>query len=224
VTAARECSRDHLEALVRQDIEAMALTRASLNRRLLGLRMLLDYLATLPGTTWQERWDAANVEAGEDWMVPFGPNNVYQRSAMNSAVQTVMCHAIVRPTYQWLLKIDHQASFKEQLRTTNHRTDFERLATVASTSGVPRRMREIGVALLTRVLIHTGKQMNEITTADLLEYGEACRSNNIQIAGLQVAHQLLRSMGCIDDPRCWVATGFDAATVTPSRRWSTGTG
>ena len=35
------------------------------------------------------------------------------------------------------------------------------------------------------------KQMNEITTADLLEYGEACRSNHVQVAGLQVAHQLL---------------------------------
>jgi integrase len=200
VKTGSEWSRDHLEDLVRQDIAAMALTHASLNRRLLGLRMLLDHLDTLPGTTWQERWDAADVNAAEDWMAPFRPGNNYQRSALNGAVHTIMGHAIIRPTYQWLLTIDHQASFKDQLRATTHRRDFEQLAAIASTSGVPRRMRELGIALLTRVVIHTGKQMNEITTVDLLAYADACRSSHVQAAGVQVAHQLLRNLGCIDDP------------------------
>ncbi|WP_157129496.1 tyrosine-type recombinase/integrase [Nocardia amamiensis] len=194
-------SSDHLVSLVRTDAATMNLSIGTVRLRLAGLRMLLGRLEGLPGDSWQDRWEAAGFDDAEDWLTAADAVNHYQRAALNSAVQSLMCHRVLRPSYGWLLRLPASASLKEQLRATTGRVDIDRLVQAADAGRVPRRMLEFAVALVTRVLIHTGKTMTELTTADLLDYADACRAHGrTTVPGLQTAHQLLRQLGIVDDP------------------------
>lgn len=194
-------SLDDLVSVVRADADAMQLSIGTARLRVAGLRLLLGLLESMPGDSWQTRWEASGFDHATDWPTAAGAVNHYQRAALNSAVGSLMCHRVLRPSYGWLLRLPVSASVKEQLRATTDRVDIDRLADAAAEGGVPKRMVEFAIAPLTRVLIHTGKTMSEPTTADLLGYADACRAHGrATVPGLQTAHQLLRQLGIVDDP------------------------
>jgi hypothetical protein len=117
------------------------------------------------------------------------------------AVEVLLCHRVLRPGYPWLLDQPF-AVLSQELRAVTDRADFDRLAGAAVAAGVQGRAVTSVVALLARVLVHTGKRLDQLVTADLLDYAAACRPvGNHRAAGLHTAHLLLRTLGVVgDDP------------------------
>ncbi len=188
-------SRRDLEQLLAAHTAALGLGVSAAKQRRGGLRRLLDWLEQAPGDTWQARWQAADAEtAAADWRTAAGAVTPFQRASLLVALEVLLCHRIIQPSYAWLLG-QPLSVLSQELHAVTDRADFDRLVQAATSGGVDRRSAGSAVALLARVLVHTGKRINEVSTDDLLEYAAACRSRGNRAAGLHTAHLLLRSLG-----------------------------
>jgi hypothetical protein len=197
--AAATRSRGDLERLLEAHTAALGLGASAVKQRRGGLRRLLDWLETASGATWQARWQAVGAETAADWRVAAGATTPFQRASLLLAVEVLLCHRVLRPGYPWLVGQPF-AVLSQELRTVTDRTDFDRLAGAAAAAGVQGRAVTTVVALLARVLVHTGKRLDQLVTSDLLDYAAACRPVSSQrAAGLHTAHLLLRTLGIVVD-------------------------
>lgn len=170
------------------------------HRARLGLGMLLDWLEAFPGGTWQERWQSAgDDDPAIDWRTAAGAIKVWERHGMMAAFQMLMCHRIIRPSYARLI-MRRLNRITDDLRHTTDRDDFERLLQAAKDAGTAGYMIQHTLVLLTRVLIHTRKRMADLTTDDLFEYTHSVAALGRKPVGLHTAHELLRSIGVIEEP------------------------
>ncbi len=164
-------------------------------KRRSGLRMLLDWLEQAEGGTWQQRWAALGEDLEVDWQSAAGAENGTERQGLALALKTLMSHRIIRPSYERLAQL-HNVS--EELRRTTDHDDFARVIDVARRSETTGHAVSGALTVLGRVLIHTGKRMDKLTTEDLLDYAASVRARGAVTAGLYTAHELLCTMGIIE--------------------------
>jgi site-specific recombinase XerC len=197
--AAAVPSRCDLQRLLDAHSAALGLGASAAKQRRGGLRRLLDWLEPASGASWQARWQAVGAETAADWRATAGATTPFQRASLLVAVEVLLCHRIIQPGYPWLLGQPF-AVLSQELRTVTDRADFDRLVGAAVAAGVQGRAVTSVVALLARVLVHTGKRIDQLVTADLLDYAAACRPvGNHRAAGLHTTHLLLRTLGIIGD-------------------------
>jgi site-specific recombinase XerD len=195
-------SRAELEALVEEHTQRYFMDKYARSRRRVGLTKLLDWLESVEDSkiealTWQQCWE--RVEATADWQAAAGALTPQERCTLSVAVQTLMLEGVIRPSYAWLLDTA-QHQLYEKLRLTTEKEDFDRvLATVADAtiSGASLKQAQI---VLGKIMVHMGKHLTEITTADVLELAAAVKASGRNACGVRVAHQLLRQAGIITDP------------------------
>jgi hypothetical protein len=66
----------------------------------IGLGLLVDWLERADGDTWQERWQSTGADDPSfDWQKAAGAANGWRRHGTMMALQVLMCHRIVRPSY-----------------------------------------------------------------------------------------------------------------------------
>ncbi len=182
------------------------------SRRRLGIRVVLDWLERAAGATWQERWEHSG-ETAADWLVTLGARTPTERSLATVALHTLILEGIIRPSYAWLLRTRQQWLYAH-LRTTVERDAFTLILAGASVVGVSGGSIKQAELALGRIVVHTGKRLAEITTADLLAYGAAIGATGRFASGVRVAHQLLRHAGYIADPP--LSTGSAYRLTKPS--------
>lgn len=170
---------------------------AALSRRK-GMSLLLDWLENAEENTWQARWEVLGEDA-KDWRAAAGAESERQRRDLMGALQTLMCHRIIRPSYAWLARQTF-LQLPYQLRNTTDREDFNQLLAAAGQTGTNAGTMSFVLSMLTKVLIHTGKRIPQLTTEDLLEYAVNMRAEGRTVNGLHTTHQLLRHMGVVHDP------------------------
>lgn len=165
----------------------------------MGLGMLLDWLERADGDTWQTRWQSTGADDPEfDWQKAAGAHKSWKRHGIMMALQMMMCHRIIRPSYARLC-VQHFNKLTDELRTTTDREDFERFLATAETAGTSGYMVQHTLTMLARILIHTGKRMPEVTSPDLLEYSKSVKRFRRSVVGTQTAHQLLSDLGIIQE-------------------------
>lgn len=81
----------------------------SQNDRRKGVLAVLDRLSTIPGGSWQQRWQASGAEAAKDWRELFkrepadrSPDS--QAPHLSSGLLVLVCADIIRPSLGWLLR------------------------------------------------------------------------------------------------------------------------
>jgi integrase len=192
----REC-RPAVEArVIRHAVQYYDKHGAS--RRRLGIGIVLDWLERADGATWQERWEHSG-ESTPDWLIALGACTPTERSRATVALHTLILEGVIRPSYDWLLRTRQQWLYAH-LRTTIKRDAFNLVLAGASTVGASGGSIKQAELVLSKIVVHTGKRLAEITTADLLEYSAAIGATGRFASGLRVAHQLLRYAGYITDP------------------------
>ncbi len=67
-----------------------------------GLAMFLTWLRPVQGQSWQQVWDDRAEAAGE-WDQLVAGLKQSQRTCVYKAVQILLAHRVVRPSYPWLL-------------------------------------------------------------------------------------------------------------------------
>jgi hypothetical protein len=132
-------SRQELEHLI--DAHGATLGRRDPHRWRLGTKRLLDWLESIDGPTWQDRWDAAGVEAEDSrWTGVLGLNKDYEHYAVTAVFQALLCLRLIRPGYSWLVRQPF-SSLAAQMRLSTDRRDFERLFETARATKFLRRTR-----------------------------------------------------------------------------------
>jgi hypothetical protein len=163
--------------------------RATRSRRRISLRMLLHWLETFPGESWQQRWDASGVEDDSEWMTTitdaFNAANGSRYQSGYGALGAVWMIAmdVIRPSYGWMhrqhgslrtlytvLFFVRDPSGQEAIvAAVDSNTESEVLRT---------RYRVHALYQLARILGHTGKRtLAEITVEDLRLARESARGN-----------------------------------------------
>jgi len=147
-------------------------------RRQLAVRLLLDWLAGFDGTSWQQRWMASGADAaGRGWsgLVRFrGVNKEYRTTQMTGAAARLILLDAIRPSYSWLYT-SFAGTLYERFRELRDPEGFAALDVVC-TQTTPRFTptdRRTAYVQLSRILIHTGGRLIDITLDDCVEASRA---------------------------------------------------
>lgn len=173
---ATDRSREQLlEALEELDGQRDVKERA---RRRLAVTLLLDWLGGFPGESWQQRWLASGADAaGRDWpgLVQFrGVNKKYRKDQMTGAVARMILLDAIRPGYGWLFA-SVAGTLYERSREIRDPAGFAALDAVCART-TPRFTptdRHTAYVQLSRILIHTGGRLADITLDDCVEASRA---------------------------------------------------
>jgi site-specific recombinase XerD len=198
---ADECSAEEIMALlpqlpVWQDWDARRRTQA---RR--GAAAILRWLAAFPGAGWQQRWQAAGADAGLEWLhaVPLGGQQpagpVSQReTSRNGLAALLLCQAVL-PSYQLLAGYQAQTLFADARRVIQPDT-FAKITSHAVAAGMPRHLAHAGITVITKLTLHTGREVTKLSFDDFEEYRAWGRQRyRTSPPALLAAWDLLRGIG-----------------------------
>ncbi|WP_430789170.1 tyrosine-type recombinase/integrase [Actinoplanes sp. G11-F43] len=149
-------------------------TRATATNR------LLTWLASFPGATWQERWQASGsneaLSAWNEAPTDFTCNNTQpqvsraasRRSAM-VGLTMLLCLGVIRPSYKFLfaIRVKYTYAFIQALTDAEF---FAEAFTRCHDEGITGRNLFGALNHITRIVMHTGRPPRELTTDDLLSY------------------------------------------------------
>jgi hypothetical protein len=164
-----------------------------------GVRAVLGWLLEHPGADWQQRWDSAHTHTNDRVLawVRDGPTPgaVKVRTA---GLNTALLLRVVRADYL----VFAEFPFKNLYRTAETITEadqFAQLHAAVLTTGTGPESAARAVVVLTRVMLHTGKHLTEITAADLRQYQLVINGTGRRGTGIHTAFHLLRAIGVIDE-------------------------
>ncbi|MGW7137471.1 tyrosine-type recombinase/integrase [Streptomyces xanthophaeus] len=141
-------------------------------KRRSGIRALFGYLETLPGTTWQERWDAS-VFKGEEAQpvnVLAPPGSTARRNNLVAAVKLAFCMRIIQPCLSGF-RANRFPGYAEQFRLAQ---DDPRLDAFFEAAGSHPRLSTVHQDRakfdVTCALTTQGIALEDLTPAVLLHY------------------------------------------------------
>ena len=156
-------------------------TRAGRRR---GTGKLLRWLASFPGDTWQQRWEASGAEErpGSSWVqLPLGwlrDNGLaasYDANDLSSGLLMLICGDVIRPGLAWMVTRAHKhlAPVMEAVRDPG---GFARLRALAE-AGPPSSLRDARLAAtrIATVLACKGGVIRDITVGDCVEMADVQR-------------------------------------------------
>lgn len=183
-----------------------------LRRRVAGVGLLLDWLETFPGVTWQQRWLASEADgAGESWpdtvKVAGLLGGTNGRAQLTGAAGRMVLLGALRPAYNWLYHL-RSGPVLERFRTLHDPDGFAALDPICDAT--PRFTvldRRSAYNQLTRILMHNGGRLAGITLADCIEAYRA----QIGYSARQHSHWylLLRQVAILSadsPPSIWAAS------------------
>jgi hypothetical protein len=149
-----------------------------------GVTKLLDWLATFPGDTWQQRWELSGVEQHPGktwtglpltWLQERGQNASYDADDLASGLLMLICGDVIRPGVPWMLTRTHArlASAMAQTRDPQGFARLQRLAeTQPASSAVDARVAATRIAT---ILACKGGIVADVTVGDCVELVDTLR-------------------------------------------------
>lgn len=172
-------------------------------KRLRGTAVILRWLQTHTGNGWQDRWISSGADTNADWIDMLAVDHQRGlrpvRDEIVAGLAYLLLCRVVLPSYQFF------DSYKpNQLYTLVRkvlRPDlFDRMEQLAAEREMPARAIRTGVTALTKIMLHTGRDIDQLTPEDLLEYrAKHPRPNNSAPLGLYPAWEMLGALGAIPD-------------------------
>lgn len=158
-----------------------------------AVRLLLEWLASFPGTDWQDRWQASGSdEHGRMWGPPDPQGMAY--SIHKSGVNPLIALEVIRPTVGWLREATPPHLFV-RCREVMEPGVFRSLAATAETFAVARTARMLALNMITILRIHTGQPVLDATAGDFNEVVQAWRATGRMIHSVPLAWQVLQRAG-----------------------------
>ncbi len=183
---------------------------ASQARRVRGLARLLDWLASQPGQTWQDRWLAGGAEAaGTDWrrapmswLHHHGRRSQWLPGELSAALRIVVCADLVRPSLAWLTRVPAiKSDLAGELALTRDPDGFARLrAQCAGHPGVSAAASRHTLQRSALIVAAKGGVLADITIGDVLELLDTeTEALAAWPCDVPVFYQMLREMGIFGD-------------------------
>lgn len=162
--------------------------------------LLLQWLETWPGNTWQQRWNASGVEAhGRQWreaptafvFKQIEVSEFVARRHVVTGVGCLLCLGVLRPGYDWMVT-SHFSDTYRSIRALVGPGFFSEVIERSQEAGHRERVRVDALNHLTRVIAHTGLSPRELVPDDLLAYRTALLASGRQADSLGLAWDMLR--------------------------------
>jgi integrase len=149
------------------------------------------------------RWPAPEMWAAEPLDVRLSAS-----SAARPLITFLMLRGHLRPGYDYLLERKISSLWRE-LGDSPLGTDLARVLAAAAELGFSERVRTANASQVpARLLIQTGRRLDDLTTADLDEFSAACRAREQRTgdgwrhyqSGLSFTHRVLFHLGVMPAP------------------------
>lgn len=144
-----------------------------------GARTILEWLHTFPGDGWQRRWVAAGADDGTEWITGLVAvdgsdlSNARKRERLLRGVAGLLQCRIVLPGYRFLYSYKANALF-EQCGQAFRPDLFAKIDAAAESLAIPRKQRAEAVKTITKMVVHTGRDVDELTADDVLGLRSWC--------------------------------------------------
>lgn len=169
-------------------------------QRLRGARRILDWLSEFPGDGWQARWLLSGADNGSDWIeeaAAGGDVPAVRREVVTDGFAVLLLRQVVLPGYQLLGRYRTTSLFREARQVFSPGL-FERVGQAGRKTGHSAVQQAVAEGCLLKMMLHTGRDLGELTEADLLGYHDWGRRNGGKIPlGLHAAWDLLRDAGVL---------------------------
>jgi hypothetical protein len=169
--------------------------------KLRGARVILDWLLTYPGKGWQERWLAADADHGTDWVDEIVADDPrvpeVKRGATIGGLNCLLLCRVVLPSYKFLTAYNACLLFRHAQQVFQPEL-FARMRQAALDCGMQLRHTREGLATIAKMVVHTGRDVDQLTAEDIYEYRAHGISRQGQApVGTYAAWDLLRGAGVL---------------------------
>jgi len=151
--------------------------RVARRDRMRGARTILQRLMCYPGESWEQRWLASGCDAApRTWMHYLDVRSYDHWSPAQMGMNVLLQARVLRPSYSWLLDSRAKVNLGKFLEI-NGGKDLSALRELADyCTALPRQQHDVEAGLA-RVMIRTGKQIDQITGDDLLFYADVVKTS-----------------------------------------------
>jgi integrase len=174
--------------------------------RMRGVAKFLDWLATFPGDTWQQRWLASGQEesSGADWArLPTEWLTTRGESAnpgiLGSGLLMLICADVIRPSMAWLLSRGSctLATAMAQYRDGDGFAALDEV--IADDPTIVKANAQPAKARIAVILASKGGRIDDVTVGDCVEFYEAhSRVRPAGAPGKTLFYVLLHRAGVFD--------------------------
>jgi integrase len=141
-----------------------------------GVRSLLRWLAEFEGDTWEERWLASGADnAPRSWREAVRPGRLVADLAV--AANALMVARVLRPSYGWQLAAHAGAHLPERMLSVNDPSALSRLRALPVYRQALLRHQVDAEACLSRVVIRTGRRLEQLEGEHLLHYADVVKTS-----------------------------------------------
>jgi integrase len=175
--ATRRTRREILDGLDTMPLVGTGNTRRS--KRVVGMKLLLDWLSDQPGATWQERWRASGADQAErawrgvpaTWLSDRG-HGPWRRDCLFEALPLAISADLVRPSVAWLVGggLARGGLLVRNLAASRDPAAFAALqALCEQDSGVSAPIKTQAVYRSALILAAKGGTLAQVTVGDVAE-------------------------------------------------------
>jgi integrase len=173
---------------------------ASPGRRLRGAARILAWLATWPGAGWQQRWLAAGADDGLGWIEELSagdrPNRRPTRGELTAGLNWLILARVLRPGYDFFTRYKAYVVFAAVPQLVSPDL-FARITQGDEAAKVTAGELARAQVTLVKLVLHTGKDLEQLVAADLFEFRAWNRGSGRTPKGLHAAWDLLRGAGVL---------------------------
>lgn len=142
-------------------------------RRMVGARLLLEWLATHPGDTWQERWNSSPMSASpkewhrvaKGWAVTIGRNP--DRATLTSGLLALLCADAVRPDISWMTQSPSRF-LRPAIAEARDPEGFAHLENIAPSNVSSTRDGSKALRVVAQIIAAYGGKVQDIVVGDFL--------------------------------------------------------
>lgn len=163
-----------------------------------GARLLLSWLETISGETWQKRWNAAPASASYDnwqhgiltWASTLGRSP--SRTALKSGLLALICADVIRPSMEWLAG-NSSRHLRPAIAATRDPEGFARLARDVSEHDQANRNSSEAYKFIAQIVAAHGGGVDDIVVGDLLTHPKLVAGSSGK--AVRLAYTWLRNRG-----------------------------
>lgn len=190
-------SREDLLDLLPETLRASAESASTRTTRKVGARLLLTWLETFPGDTWQERWQASSgADKHRRWFdeVRAWASTIGRHPSV-SAIQAGMLSLIgvdaIRPDLKWIVS-NPSRFLRPTIQAERDPEGFARLEAMGSPSDRSERYSSEALKAVAQIIVAYGGKVEDITVGDCLARLQVSGRNN---HGPRLVYAWLRELG-----------------------------
>jgi site-specific recombinase XerD len=166
-----------------------------------GARLVLAWLETMPGEGWQDRWLAADADAGLAWVDQLTGDNPrgerFKREEVMRGLAGLLLCRLVQPSYTFLTGYKAVKLFTD-VQTVVSPDLFVRVRAAAQQRAMTGDQVRQTLTILTKMVLHTGKDLDQITVEDFYElHAWGTQGHGHRTIGIHGGWDLLRDVGVL---------------------------